>query len=129
MVPFQMFPEGTVLGNGTGPVVRLDQAAGQPLQLRLSIDRMMERHILDVSVWGSTDGSHWGSFPLAVFPHRYYCGVYQNLLDLSNHPQVRYLRINYELKRLEPNATCRPVHFSITAEMAPELVFAAGSAF
>lgn len=127
MVPFQMFPEGTVLGNGTGPAVRLDEeATGQPLQLTLSINRMMERHILDVSVWGSPDGSNWGSFPLTVLPHRYYCGVYQHWLDLSSHPQVRYIRLNYELTRLEPNASCRPVRFSAQAEMAPELVCAAG---
>jgi hypothetical protein len=126
MVPFQMFPEGTVLGNGTGPVVGLDQAAGQPLQLTLSISRMMERHILDVSVWGSSDGSNWGSFPLTVLPHRYYCGVYQHWLDLAGHPQVRYIRLKYDLTRLEPNAPCRPVQFSVEAEMASELVCAAG---
>lgn len=126
MVPLDVFPEGIVRENGTGPVIRLDEAAGQPLQLRLSITRMMERHILDVSVWGSPDGNNWGSHPLTVLPHRYYCGVYQHWLDLTDHPRVRYLRVNYELTRLEPNATCRPVYFSMSGEMAAELVYAAG---
>ena len=127
MVPFQVFPPGTVSGNGSGPAVRLDKAAGQQLQLELSITRMMERHILDVSVWGSPDGTNWGSYPLAVFPHRYYCGVYQNWLDLSDHPQVRYLRVQYELTRLEPNVACRPAFLSVSADAVHELALVAGA--
>ena len=126
-MPFQVFPEGTVSGNGSGPVIRLNDLAGQPLQLRVSITRMMERHTIDVSVWGSADGNNWGSYPLCVLPHRYYCGVYQHWLDLSDHPQVRYLRLKYELTRLEPNATCRPACLSVSAEMVPDLALAASA--
>jgi hypothetical protein len=127
MVPFQVFPEGTVSGNGSGPAIRLDNAAGQPLQLELSITRMMERHILDVSIWRSSDGINWGSYPLSVLPHRYYCGVYQHWLDLSDHPQVRYLRVKYELTRLEPNAACRPICLSVSAEPVSELMLTASA--
>ena len=97
MMPLGLFPQEQVYGSGTGPYLDLGEARGKPLSLTLTITRMMERHTLDISIWGSKDNVDWGRRPLSRLPHRYYCGTYCTEVDLSADPEVRYLRVEYNL--------------------------------
>ena len=54
---------------------------------------------LDLSLWGSADGVDWGTKPVATFPQKFYCGTYQILLDLSDRPDVKYLRVKWAVNR------------------------------
>ena len=40
-----------------------------------------------------------GDQALATFPQKFYCGTYQILLDLSDHPDVKYLRVKWAVNR------------------------------
>ena len=57
---------------------------GTTLLLTLGITRIIEKEILDVSVWGSPDGRQWKH--LAAFPRKSYCGTYSMVLDLAGIP-------------------------------------------
>ncbi len=99
MLPNFLLPEGVLREDSEGPVVSVGNAQGKLLLLTLGITRIIEQESLDVSIWGSTDQTDWGSKPLASFPQKFYCGTYQLLVDLSAHPEVKFLKVHYKLGR------------------------------
>lgn len=92
-----LFPQGEVHGSGLGRPIDLGDHRGEAVCLTLSIDRISVGERLDVAVWGSSDGDTWGTRPLAVLPHKYYCGAYRYHLDLTMQPSIRYLRVQYQM--------------------------------
>lgn len=99
MLPQFLLPETTVREAGTGPDLNLGDQQGATLILTLGITRIIEQESIDLSVWGSADGSDWGAKPLISFPQKFYCGTYQILLDLSEHSNVKYLRAKWQVNR------------------------------
>jgi len=69
------------------------------LSLTLGITRIVERENIEIGIWGSADGADWGKTPLASYPQKSYCGVYQMELDLRLRPDVKYLRAQWEVSR------------------------------
>jgi hypothetical protein len=94
-----LVPEITVREVGTGPVLDLGNEERGVLTLTLGLTRIIEQESIDVSVWGSADGTDWGTAPVATFPQKFYCGSYQLLLDLSERPEIRYLRAKWQVNR------------------------------
>ena len=99
MSPEFLLPETTIREAGAGPEISLDDQQGKALVLTLGIMRIIEQESLDLSIWGSADGSDWGAKPLASFPQKFYCGTYQMTIDLSQHPEVKYLRAKWQVNR------------------------------
>lgn len=99
MLPQFLLPETTVRAAGTGSEIHLGDEPGETLILTLGITRIIEQESIDISIWGSADGSDWGARPLATFPQKFYCGTYQILLDLSERPDVKYLRAAWKVNR------------------------------
>jgi hypothetical protein len=99
MLPQFLLTETTVREAGTGPDLNLGDQQGGTLILTLGITRIVEQESIDISVWGSADGADWGVKPLISFPQKFYCGTYQILLDLSETPQVKYLRSKWQVNR------------------------------
>ena len=99
MLPQFLLPETTVREAGTGPELDLGDQQGETLILTLGITRIIEQESIDISIWGSADGTDWGAKPLVSFPQKFYCGTYQILLDLSEHPGVKYLRAKWQVNR------------------------------
>src|SRR5271165_274184 len=99
MLPQFLLPETTVREAGTGPDLNLGNEPGETLILTLGITRIIEQESIDLSIWGSMDGSDWGTKPLVSFPQKFYCGTYQILLDLSEHAGVKYLRAKWQVNR------------------------------
>jgi len=99
MLPQFLLPETTVREAGTGPEIGLGDQQGGMVILTLGITRIIEQESLDVSVWGSADGSDWGTKPVVSFPQKFYCGTYQLLVDLSKHPGVKKLRVKWNVNR------------------------------
>ncbi len=97
--PKCLLAESARKGDGVGPVVPLDDHCCKLLVVTLGITDVVERTGLTVSVWGSADQSEWGSKPLLTFRQRQYCGVYSVLLNLAMHPDVRYLRVQWNMNR------------------------------
>ena len=94
-----LLPESIRNDDGFGPVVSLDEYSGKLLVVTLGITDVVERTGLTVSVWGSQDQVEWGAKPLLTFRQRQYCGVYSVLLNMAMHPDLRYLRVQWNMNR------------------------------
>ena len=99
MLPGFLLPETTVREAGNGSELDLGDSRGRVLLLTLGITRIIEQQSLDVAVWGSIDGKEWGTKPLVGFPQKFYCGTYQILLDLTQHADLKYLRVKWTAQR------------------------------
>jgi len=97
--PKCLLTESVRKGDGSGPVVPLDNHRAKLLVVTLDITDVVERTGLTVSVWGSPDQDEWGAKPLVTFRQRQYCGVYSVLLNLAMHPEVAYLRVQWSMSR------------------------------
>jgi len=94
MLPQFLLPETVARQDGMGAEVPFERKI---VELTLGITRIIARESLEVSVWGSADGEHWR--PLAAFPQKFYCGNYSLVLDMTRHPDVRYLRAQWKMGR------------------------------
>jgi hypothetical protein len=99
MLPVFLIPETTIREAGSGLDFSLGDYCGGALTLTLGITRITEQESLDVSIWGSADGSDWSSKPVIAFPQKFYCGTYQIQLDLSERPEIKYLRARWQVNR------------------------------
>lgn len=116
MVPKCLVPEDIARENGKGPDVDLGADRGKLLVLTLGINRVLEQGALQISVWGSPDEKDWGGQPLHTFPPKSYCGMYSQLLNLSKHPSVRYLRVEWKMSRWAKPFSDPLFGFSVFAE-------------
>ncbi len=94
-----LVPETKIEANGAGAALPLGPSAGKTLLLTLGITRILEQQSLDVSIWGSVDGSDWGAKPLLSFPQKFYVGSYTLLLDLSAKPEIQFLQARWTVNR------------------------------
>jgi hypothetical protein len=94
-----LLPEATVATDGRGPDVDLGFQAGSRRSLTLGVTRIAEHQLIEVSVWGSPDGNNWDSRPLTKFPPKFLCGVYSIPLNLSARPDVRFMRVQWNMSR------------------------------
>lgn len=120
MLPDFLLPEQIVRQNGSGPVMDVSEHAGNVLSITLGINRIIEQESLDLAVFGSTDGETWSSKPLVSFPQKFYCGVYSLLLDLSESPDVKFIRCDWKVSRWgrgEPTPLFGLYVFAETAEV------------
>jgi hypothetical protein len=99
MLPDFLLTETTVREAGTGPQIAVGDLQGGTLVLTLGITRIIEQESIDLSIWGSVDGTDWGSRPIATVPQKFYCGTYRIVVDLSVHPNVRYVRTKWAVNR------------------------------
>ena len=98
MLPQFLLQETTVRAAGSSSNLDLGDHKGSVL-LTLGITRIIEQESIDVSIWGSADGTDWGAKPIIAFPQKFYCGTYQVLVDLSGRPEVRYVRAKWAVNR------------------------------
>jgi hypothetical protein len=100
MIDTFLVPENTVVtAKGDGASVDVSSAANRVFLLSLNIAEIIEQESLDVSVFGSTDGAAWGPKPLTYFPQKFYRAEHPMLLDLTPHPEVKFLRAHWEVAR------------------------------
>jgi hypothetical protein len=99
MLPEFLIPEITIREAGSGPEIGLGEQQGGTVILTLGLTRIVEQESIDVSIWGSADSANWGTVPLISFPQKFYCGTYQIRLDLSERPDVTFLRAKWQVNR------------------------------
>ena len=100
MVDTFLVPEHTIVTEkGDGPSADLSGAANRVLLLILKITNIVEQESLDLSIFGSGDGTSWGQKPLVSFPQKFYRGETPMLLDLTQQADVRFLRAHWEVNR------------------------------
>lgn len=98
MLPQFLLPETTVREAGQTTDMDLGEPQTGVLVLTLGITRIIEQQSIDVSIWGSLDGTDWGAKPLVAFPQKFYCGTYQIVMDLAGRP-ARFLRAKWQVNR------------------------------
>jgi len=120
-----LIPEKTVVrDNGDGTPVDVSSVAGKVLLLTLNITDIIEQESLDVSVWGSPDGTAWGEKPLLSFPQKFYRGEHPLLLDLSKHAGIKVLRARWGVRRWGHHAEGPRFELQLTAREVPQDVLA-----
>ena len=130
MVDTFLVPDKTVVhANGDGSAVDVSGAVNRVFLLNLSIIGIVEQESLDVSVYGSPDGTTWGPKPVTNFPQKFYHAQHPLLLDLTGQPQAKFLRAHWEVSRwgrgsempmFEINVSIKEVPAEILKEAAAE---------
>ena len=100
MVDTFLVPENTlVTDKGDGPSVDLSGAGNRVFLLTLKITNIVEQESLDLSIFGSADGTNWGQKALVSFPQKFYRGETPMLLDLTQQADIKFLRAHWEVNR------------------------------
>jgi hypothetical protein len=94
------------------------------LLLTLHITDVIEQESLDVSIYGSADGTTWSEKPLMAFPQKFYRGEHPLLLDLSDKPDVKMLRAHWEVARWGRGTDTPMFEFEVRAREVPATMLA-----
>jgi len=97
----------------------VSSAAHRVFLLSLAITRIIEQESLEVGVYGSPDGTAWGPKPIVSFPQKFYCGESPLLLDLTAHPDVRFVRAHWEVARWGRGTETPMFEFSLNLKEVP----------
>jgi hypothetical protein len=124
MIDTVLVAEKTVVSvKGDGPTVDLSAAGGRVFLLTLDITKIIEQESLEVSIHGSVDGAAWGAKPVAAFPQKFYCGQSPLLLDLTAHPEVKFVRAHWEVARWGRGTETPMFEFGVSLkEIPPEIL-------
>jgi hypothetical protein len=115
-----LVPAPTVVtAKGDGASVDLSGASNRAFLVTLTISKIIEQESLDVSFYGSSDGAAWEAKSLAAFPQKFYCGESPLLLDLSAHPDVKFVRAHWEVARWGRGAETPMFEFGVTMKEVP----------
>ncbi len=121
-------PNTVITAKGDGSAVEVP-GGNRVFLLTLSITKIVEQQSLDLSVWGSADGTTWEAKPLVAFPQKFYAGQHPLLLDLSQRAEVKFVRAHWEVNRwgrgsetpmFEAGLLMRPVPAEILKETMAE---------
>ncbi len=109
----------TVTAKGDGPAVDLSAASHRVYLVTLTITKIIEQESLDVSIYSSADGAAWSPKSLAAFPQKFYCGESPLLLDLTPHPDVKFVRAHWEVARWGRGTETPMFEFGVTMKEVP----------
>ena len=104
---------------GDGPAIDLSEATNRVFLVTLEITKIIEQESLDISVYGSPDGATWGAKSLAAFPQKFYCGESPLLLDLTEHADVKFIRLHWEVARWGRGTETPMFEFSLRLKEIP----------
>ncbi len=120
MVEGFLVPENsTVTAKGDGAAVDVSGAQSRVFLLTLDITKVIEQESLDVSVFGSADGTAWEAKALAAFPQKFYRGQHPLLLDLTQQANVKFLRAHWEVNRWGRGTETPMFEFSVALKEVP----------
>jgi len=96
----ELIPQDTRMeANGEGTAFDISASATRTFLCRLVVTDQIEQESLDVSIWGSADGTTWTKKPLLKLPQQFYRGTTKMILDLSMRPETKFIRAGWELAR------------------------------
>ena len=120
MLEAVLVPEKTaVTAKGDGSAVDVSGAGSRVFLVTLSIAKIIEQESLDVSIYGSADGAAWGAKSIAAFPQKFYCEESPLLLDLTAHPDVKFVRAHWEVARWGRGTETPMFEFGVTMKEVP----------
>jgi hypothetical protein len=119
MIDTFLVEKTVVNAKGDGPAVDISGAASRVFLLSLDITNIIEQESLDVSIYGSADGAAWSSKPIVGFPQKFYCEQSPLLLDLAQHPEVKFVRAHWEVARWGRGTETPMFEFSLRLKEVP----------
>jgi hypothetical protein len=115
-----LVPGNTVASaKGDGASVDVSGASNRVFLVTLTITKIIEQESLDLSIYGSADGAAWGAKSIAAFPQKFYCGEWPLLLDLTAHPEVKFVRAHWEMARWGRGTETPMFEFGVTLKEVP----------
>ena len=115
-----LVPTNTVVSaKGDGPAADVSGAASRVFLLTQAITNIIEQESLEVSIFGSADGTAWGAKSLAAFPQKFYREESPLLLDLTAHPDVKLVRAHWEVARWGRGTETPMFEFGVTLKEIP----------
>lgn len=100
MIDTVLVPSKTVVNaKGDGAPVDVSGASHRVFLVTLDITSIIEQESIDVSVYGSGDGAAWSPKSIISFPQKFYRGQQPLLMDLTNLPDVKFVRAHWEVNR------------------------------
>ena len=108
-----------VTAKGDGPTVEVSAAVSRVFLLTLEITDIIEQESLDVSVYGSADGAAWSPKPIVAFPQKFYREQSVLLLDLTAHPDVKFVRAHWDVARWGRGTEAVMFEFGVTLREVP----------
>jgi len=122
MLDTALIPEKTVItAKGDGASVDISAAVSRVLLLNLAITRIIEQESLDISIFGSPDGTNFAA-KLTAFPQKFYRGEHPMLLDLTQQPAIKFLRAHWDVGRWGRGADTPMFEISLTVKEVPAQV-------
>ncbi|MFZ0734737.1 MAG: hypothetical protein WAM79_20640 [Candidatus Sulfotelmatobacter sp.] len=112
-------PGTVVSAKGDGPAVDVPSSGGRVFLITLSITRIIEQESIDISIYGSADGTTWTPKSLAAFPQKFYAGESPLLLDLTAQTDVKFVRAHWEVARWGRGVETPMFEFGITLKEVP----------
>ena len=129
MIDTFLVPEKTVVSaKGDGAAVDLSRASSRVFLLSLNISAIVEQESLDVSIQGSPDGATWGAKPVTNFPQKFYPAQHPLLVDLTGHPEIKFLRAHWEVGRWGRGSETPMFEFGVTVKEVPADILKAATA-
>ncbi|MFZ0955834.1 MAG: hypothetical protein WAN60_05800 [Candidatus Sulfotelmatobacter sp.] len=104
---------------GDGPTVDVSAASSRVFLLTLDITNIIEQESLDVNMYGSADGAAWSPKPIVAFPQKFYREQSVLLLDLTAHPDVKFVRAHWDVARWGRGTETAMFEFGVTMREVP----------
>jgi hypothetical protein len=100
MIDAFLVPEASVISsNGDSTPVEIGAAENRFFLVTLTVASVVEQESIELTIFASGDGTAWEAKPLAGLPQKFYPGEYPLLVDLSQLPDVRFLRAHWDVAR------------------------------
>ena len=117
-------PEQTVItANGDSAPVDISAAEHRVFLLTLAITSVVEQESIELGIFTSADGATWEAKPVATLPQKFYVGEYPLLVDLSQAPDARFVRVHWDVGRWGRGSTAARFEISVRLrEVAPALL-------
>jgi hypothetical protein len=120
MIDTVLVPSKTVVNaKGDGTPVDVSGASHRVFLLTLNITNIIEQESIDVSVYGSADGGAWSPKSVISFPQKFYRGQQPLLMDLTEHPDVKFVRAHWEVNRWGRGTETPMFEFGVTIKEVP----------
>jgi hypothetical protein len=108
-----------VTAKGDGTVIDVSAATSRIFLLALDITNIIEQESLDVSIYGSGDGAAWSPKAIVAFPQKFYREQAVLLLDLTAHPDVKFVRAHWDVARWGRGTETVMFEFGVTMREVP----------
>jgi hypothetical protein len=109
-----------VTAKGDGAVIDVSAATSRIFLLALDITNIIEQESLEVSIYGSGDGAAWSPKAMVAFPQKFYREQQSVLLlDLTAHPDVKFVRAHWDVARWGRGTETVMFEFGVTMREVP----------